>query len=255
MLEHIFTGEGLMALLTLTFLEIVLGIDNIIFISIVTNKLPEKERPRARTLGLALALIFRVAMLLSITWIMSFEKPLFTIENFELWGIVISNFDFSGRDAILLVGGVFLLAKSTNEIFHKVEGDEHEAKVGNVRTGLANILVQIVLLDIVFSFDSILTAIGMTNDLPVMITAVVISIIVMMLFAGKISAFINNHPSLQILALAFLILIGFMLVLDAFHEHVPKGYIYSAIVFSLGVELLNMRMKNKRKKERAAEEN
>lgn len=246
MLEHIFTGEGLMALFTLTFLEIVLGIDNIIFISIVTNKLPEKERPRARTIGLALALVFRIAMLLSITWIMGFNKPLFTITNFELWGIVIENFGFTGRDAILLVGGIFLLAKSTSEIFHKIEGDEQEAKVKTVKTGLANILVQIVLLDIVFSFDSILTAIGMTQDLPVMITAVTISIIVMMLFAGKISAFINNHPSLQILALAFLILIGFMLVLDAFHEHVPKGYIYSAIVFSLSVELINMRAKRKK---------
>lgn len=246
MLEHIFTGEGLMALFTLTFLEIVLGIDNIIFISIVTNKLPEKERPRARTLGLALALVFRIAMLLSITWIMGFNKPLFTISNFELWGIVIENFGFSGRDAILLVGGIFLLAKSTSEIFHKIEGDEHEPSVGTVKKGLANILVQIVLLDIVFSFDSILTAIGMTNDLPVMITAVIISIIVMMIFAGKISAFINNHPSLQILALAFLILIGFMLILDAFHEHVPKGYIYSAIVFSLTVEIINMRVRRKR---------
>lgn len=246
MLEHIFTGEGLMALFTLTFLEIVLGIDNIIFISIVTNKLPEKERPRARTLGLALALVFRIAMLLSITWIMGFNEPLFTISNFQLWGIVIDNFGFSGRDAILLIGGIFLLAKSTSEIFHKIEGDEHETKGSKVKKGLANILVQIVLLDIVFSFDSILTAIGMTNDLPVMITAVVISIIVMMIFAGKISAFINNHPSLQILALAFLILIGFMLILDAFHEHVPKGYIYSAIVFSLSVELINMRVKRKR---------
>ncbi len=247
MLEHIFTGEGLMALLTLTFLEIVLGIDNIIFISIVTNKLPEKEQPRARTLGLALALIFRVAMLLSITWIMSFDKALFVIDDFKLWGIEIQDFGFSGRDAILLAGGIFLLAKSTSEIFHKIEGDEHEPTVKNVKTGMANILTQIVLLDIVFSFDSILTAIGMTKDLPVMIAAVTISIIVMMLFAGKISEFINKHPSLQILALAFLIMIGFMLVLDAFHEHVPKGYIYSAIVFSLSVELINMRVKRKKK--------
>lgn len=246
MLEHIFTGEGLMALFTLTFLEIVLGIDNIIFISIVTNKLPEKERPKARTLGLALALLFRIGMLLSITWIMGFDKPLFTIENFELWGVEIENFGFSGRDAILLAGGIFLLAKSTSEIFHKVEGDEQHAKIGGAKKGMLNIIVQIVLLDIVFSFDSILTAIGMTNDLPVMITAVVIAIIVMMLFAGKISAFINNHPSLQILALSFLIMIGLMLVLDAFHEHVPKGYIYSAILFSLTVELINMRIRKKK---------
>lgn len=247
MLEHIFSGEGLMALFTLTFLEIVLGIDNIIFISIVTNKLPANEQPKARTVGLGLALIFRIAMLLSITWIMSFESPLFTINHFEFWGIKINDFGFSGRDAILLAGGAFLLAKSTSEIYGKIEGDEHEPEVKNVKTGFMNIIVQIVLLDIVFSFDSILTAIGMTHDLPVMITAIVIAIIIMMVFASKVSAFINNHPSLQILALSFLIMIGFMLVLDAFHNHVPKGYIYAAIAFSLTVELLNMRMRKKKK--------
>lgn len=247
-MEHIFTGEGLMALFTLTFLEIVLGIDNIIFISIVTNKLPQEQQPKARTIGLALALLMRIAMLVSITWIMGFKEPLFTIHSFELWGIQISDFGFSGRDAILLAGGIFLLAKSTSEIYGKVEGDEHEHSAGGKKASFGNIILQVVLLDVVFSFDSILTAIGMTHDLPVMITAVVISIIIMMLFSGKISAFINNHPSLQILALSFLIMIGFMLVLDAFHHHVPKGYIYAAIAFSLIVELLNMRMRRKNKK-------
>lgn len=248
-MEHIFTGEGLMALFTLTFLEIVLGIDNIIFISIVTNKLPQAEQPRARTIGLSLALLMRIAMLISITWIMGFKEPLFTIGNFEFWGIEIVDFGFSGRDAILLAGGIFLLAKSTSEIYSKMEGKEHtHDEKGGKKTSFANILIQIMLLDVVFSFDSILTAIGMTHDLPVMITAVVISIIIMMAFSGKISAFINNYPSLQILALSFLIMIGFMLVLDAFHHHVPKGYIYAAISFSLIVELINMRSRRKNKK-------
>lgn len=248
-MEHIFTGEGLMALFTLTFLEIVLGIDNIIFISIVTNKLPQAEQPRARTIGLALALLMRIAMLISITWIMGFKEPLFTIDNFKFLGIEIENFGFSGRDLILFAGGIFLLAKSTSEIYGKMENEEHSQKEKNgKKTSFAKILVQIMLLDVVFSFDSILTAIGMTHDLPVMISAVVISIIIMMAFAGKISAFINNYPSLQILALSFLIMIGFMLVLDAFHQHVPKGYIYAAISFSLIVELINMRSRRKSKK-------
>ncbi len=248
-MEHIFTGEGLMALFTLTFLEIVLGIDNIIFISIVTNKLSQADQPRARTIGLALALLMRIAMLISITWIMGFKEPLFTIKSLAFWGVEIENFSFSGRDLILLLGGIFLLAKSTSEIYSKMEAEEHtkEAKNGK-KVSFANILIQIMLLDIVFSFDSILTAIGMTHDLPVMITAVVISIIIMMVFSGKISAFISNYPSLQILALSFLIMIGFMLVLDAFHHHVPKGYIYAAISFSLIVELLNMRVRRKNKK-------
>lgn len=244
-MEHLFTGEGIMALLTLTFLEVVLGVDNIIFISIVTNKLPAEEQPRARLVGLSLALIFRIGMLLGISYIMQFNQPLFTIPSFDFLGSATDPFGFSGRDAILLGGGIFLLAKSTSEIYGKVEGREHEHEVKTKNIKFSSIITQIVLLDIVFSFDSILTAIGMTQEVLLMIIAVIISIIIMMAFSGKISSFINKHPSLQILALSFLIMIGFMLIVDAFHHHVPKGYIYAAIVFSLIVEILNMRMRKK----------
>ncbi|KAB2913400.1 MAG: TerC family protein [Bacteroidetes bacterium] len=244
-MEEIFTSAGIMALLTLTFLEVVLGIDNIIFISIVTNKLPKEQQPRARMIGLSLALIFRIAMLLGLTWIMKFDTPLFIIKDFHFLALDITEFGFSGRDAILLAGGIFLLAKSTSEIYGKVEGKEHEVSVKGKGVSFSSIIVQIVMLDIVFSFDSILTAIGMTDKVILMIIAVIISIIIMMMFSGAISKFINAHPSLQILALSFLIMIGVMLIADAFHNHVPKGYIYAAIVFSLIVEILNMRMRKK----------
>lgn len=229
------TTEMLIALLTLTFLEIVLGIDNIIFISIVTNRLPLEEQKRARLIGLSLAMIFRVVLLLGITWLIGFSAPLFAIAGIE----------FSGRDLILFAGGLFLLAKSTMEIHHKVEGVADRPGIEAKKASLASTLVQIVLLDLVFSFDSILTAVGLTNNIPVMIAAVIISILVMMLFAGKISDFINKHPSLQILALSFLILIGFMLTIEAFDQHVPKGYIYFAVFFSMMVEILNMRLRKK----------
>ena len=232
-MEAIFSGEGLIALLTLTFLEIVLGVDNIIFISIVSNKLPEHQQAKARNIGLALAMIFRVALLLGITWIIGFTEPLFTVFNHEV----------SGRDLILAAGGLFLLAKSTSEIHHKIEGDEHTETESGKKATLASILVQIVLLDMVFSFDSILTAVGLTDKVIIMIIAVVISIGIMMLFAGAISRFINQHPTLQILALSFLILIGFMLIVEALHYEVPKGYIYFAVGFSLLVEVLNMRFR------------
>ncbi len=235
------TSELIIALLTLTFLEIVLGIDNIIFISIVTNKLPKEQQPRARFIGLSLAMIFRILLLLGITWLIGFSKPLFSIMEFE----------FSGRDLILLAGGIFLLGKSTMEIHHKVEGVDERPGVepkGKVKS-MASILFQIVLLDLVFSFDSILTAVGLTDNLPVMMAAVIISIIVMMLFAGKISDFINKHPSLQILALSFLILIGFMLAVEAFDQHVPKGYIYFAVFFSMMVEMINLRLQKKQRKD------
>ena len=229
------TTEMLIALLTLTFLEIVLGIDNIIFISIVTNRLPQEEQKRARLIGLSLAMIFRVVLLLGITWLIGFSAPLFAVAGIE----------FSGRDLILLAGGLFLLAKSTMEIHHKVEGVADRPGIEAKKASLASTLVQIVLLDLVFSFDSILTAVGLTNNILVMIAAVIISILVMMLFAGKISDFINKHPSLQILALSFLILIGFMLTIEAFDQHVPKGYIYFAVFFSMMVEILNMRLRKK----------
>ena len=235
-MESIFSGEGLVALLTLTFLEIVLGVDNIIFISIVSNKLPVNQQAKARNVGLALAMVFRIALLLGITWIIGFTEPLFSI--FTL--------DVSGRDLILAAGGLFLLAKSTSEIHHKIEGEDHIDDANAKRATFGATLVQIVLLDMVFSFDSILTAVGLTEEVTIMIIAVIISIGVMMIFAGAISRFINNHPTLQILALSFLILIGFMLIVEALHYEVPKGYIYFAVGFSLLVEVLNMRFRKKR---------
>lgn len=223
------------ALLTLTLLEIVLGVDNIIFISIVSNKLPAETRSRARITGLALALIMRVAMLLGITWIIQFDEPLFTLAGTE----------FSVHDIILSLGGLFLLYKSTLEIHHKMEGaPKKESHLKNVSVG--GVILQIILLDLIFSFDSILTAVGLTDELTLMITAVIISIGVMMLFANKISDFIGNHPTLEVLALSFLILIGFMLLVESFHYHVPKGYIYFAVFFSLLVEMVNMRIRKKK---------
>lgn len=236
-MEALLSVEGIIALLTLTLLEIVLGVDNIIFISIVTNKLPEEQQPKARLIGLSLALLIRIVLLFGITWIVGFTKPIFNLFNFEV----------SGRDLILFVGGLFLLAKSTSEIHHKVEGVSEEHGVSAKKKAFGTIITQIVLLDIVFSFDSILTAIGLTNEILLMVIAVVISLIVMMIFSGAISEFINKHPTLQILALSFLILIGFMLVIEAFHFHVPKGYIYFSVAFSLLVEIVNMKMRKSRK--------
>jgi len=226
--------ELVLAFLTLAFLEVVLGIDNIIFISILTNKLPEEIRKKARTLGIALALLFRVLMLLSITWIMGFQEELFRLGEHPV----------SGRDLVLLAGGIFLLWKSTKEIHEISEaGGAQHGQGSNVANSFAGIIVQIALLDIVFSFDSILTAIGMTDDLRIMIAAIVLAMFVMLQFSGPLSKVIERHPSLQILALAFLILIGFMLVAEAAGYHVPKAYIYMAVGFSLGVELLNIRGK------------
>ncbi|HAH37278.1 MAG TPA: hypothetical protein DEQ87_05045 [Algoriphagus sp.] len=233
-MEIFMQSETWIALLTLTFLEIVLGVDNIIFISIVSNKLPEAQQPKARNLGLTLALVFRIGLLLGISYIIRFTQPLLTV--FE--------YDFSGRDLILLLGGLFLLFKSTMEIHHKMEGDPQEIKA-NTGKSFGSVIAQIVFLDIIFSFDSILTAVGLVDHVIIMIIAVVISLGIMMAFAGKISRFINQHPTLQILALSFLILIGFMLFLEGFHQEVPKGYIYFAVFFSLSVELLNIRVRKK----------
>lgn len=229
--------ESWIALLTLTFLEIVLGIDNIIFISIVSNKLPEKDQPKARNIGLLLALVFRVGLLLTITWIIGFTKPLFSVLGNE----------FSGRDIILLAGGLFLIFKSTMEIGHKMEGEPAQHSGGKAHS-VATVIAQIIVLDIIFSFDSILTAVGLTEELTLMIIAVVISIGIMMAFAKNISEFISRHPSLEILALSFLILIGFMLSIEAFSYHVPKGYIYFAVFFSLIVEVLNMKVRKRKGK-------
>jgi len=232
--------DTLIALFTLTILEIVLGIDNIIFISIVSNKLPEQERAKTRNIGLVLALVFRIVMLLGITWIMGLTSSLI---DFEMLGLKVN---FSGRDLILLVGGLFLIAKSTAEIHHKMEGEEEKEESKKAVVSISKTILQIVALDIIFSFDSILTAVGLTQEVGIMIAAVIISMAIMMIFAGKISKFINDRPTLQILALSFLILIGFMLLLESFHVEVPKGYIYFAVCYALIVEVINMRMKKKK---------
>lgn len=232
-------SEAWVALLTLSLLEIVLGIDNIIFISLLTNKLPEERRKKARTAGIGLALILRVLMLLGITWIIGFTEPIFTVFDHTV----------TGRDIVLLLGGLFLIGKSTSEIHHKIDGGgktEEEASIKKqAQKGFISIIIQIGLLDIVFSFDSILTAIGMTEDLIIMILAVIVSLIVMLIFAGRIAAFIERHPTLQVLALAFLILIGFVLIADGLHQHISKGYIYFAVAFSLAIEVVNIRVRNK----------
>ncbi len=224
------TSEAWIALLTLTFLEIVLGVDNIIFISIISGRLPKNQQKKARNLGLLLALIMRIGLLLGITWIIDSTEPILTVLDHP----------FSAKDIILLIGGLFLIGKSTTEIHHTLEGDEHEEKEQK-KASFSGIILQIVALDLVFSFDSILTAVGLTPEVTIMIIAVIIAMFTMMAFAGRISAFINKHPSLQMLAMSFLILIGFMLGLEAFHIEIPKGYIYFAVFFSLSVEGLNMR--------------
>lgn len=236
-MEIFLLPETWISLLTLTFLEIVLGIDNIIFISIVADKLPKDEQAKARNIGLILAIVIRIFLLMGISYIVQLTSPLFTIFDLAI----------SVRDIILIAGGIFLLAKSTTEIHHKVNGEEAELgqKDGKKMTVNAAI-VQIIVLDMVFSFDSILTAVGLSDHLPVMIAAVVLSLGVMLAFAGKIAKFINEQPTVQMLALSFLIMIGTLLILDGFHVHVPKGYIYFSLVFSLLVEFLNQRMSKKK---------
>ncbi|MDT0646689.1 TerC family protein [Zunongwangia sp. F260] len=223
------------ALVTLTFLEIVLGIDNIIFISLVAGRLPEDQQKKARLGGLSLALITRILLLLSITWIIGLTEPVLSMGGFDL----------SWRDIILIAGGIFLLVKSTLEIHHKVEGQEEGEHTVKKVSSFSSAIVQIVLLDLVFSFDSILTAVGLTEEIILMVIAVVIAIIVMMIFAKPVGEFVNNHPTIQILALSFLILIGVMLIVEGAHYHVPKGYIYFAVFFSLTIEMLNMRYRKK----------
>jgi predicted tellurium resistance membrane protein TerC len=227
--------ENWIALLTLTFLEIVLGIDNIIFISIITNKLPAQQGKVARNTGLMLAMLFRSLLLLTISFFIRLTSPLFTIFSI----------DISVRDLVLMLGGIFLLYKSISEIFSKMEGKEEHTIHVKEHKGIFSVIIQIILLDLVFSFDSVLTAIGLSDHVLLMIIAIVIAIGVMMIFAGAVSKFINAHPSLQILALAFLILIGFMLIIDGLHYHVPKGYIYFAVFFSLIVEIINIRIRKR----------
>ena len=251
-MEIFLKADAWLALLTLCFLEIVLGIDNIIFISIVSNKLPEEQRRRARNTGLALAMVVRIMFLLGITWIIGFTEPLFVIP--ENWAMT-HELAVSGRDLILGFGGLFLIAKSTMEINHEMEGEEEDddekgtGKKKSAGITLSGTIIQIILLDIIFSFDSILTAVGIVDrdKVIIMIIAVIVSIIVMMFFSGTISRFIQQHPSMEVLALGFLILIGFMLFLEALHYVIPKGYIYFAVAFSMLIELTNIRVRKKRK--------
>ena len=234
------SAEGWVALLTLTVLEIVLGIDNIVFISILAGKVRPEERARARKVGLSLAMFIRIALLLSITWVMRLTAPLFSVLGQAI----------SGRDLILFFGGLFLLFKSTMEIWHSVEGEEEQSETagGAVKGGFIGVILQIAVIDIVFSLDSVITAVGLVDNVPVMVAAIIIAVGVMMLAAGTISDFIEKHPTLKILALSFLIVVGTLLVAEAFGAHVPKGYVYFAMAFSLAVEALNIRMRKAMKR-------
>ncbi len=247
-MELLNNPEIWISLITLTVLEIVLGIDNIIFISILAGKLPENQQRKARQLGLALAMITRVLLLLSLSWVMSLTTPLFNMGNWigATDAELLNKLGISGRDLILLLGGLFLIYKSTSEIHEKLEGVEEHSGTKKVLSFSATI-VQILILDIVFSLDSVITAVGMADHVEIMIAAVIIAVIVMMLSAGAISAFVNKHPTVKMLALSFLLLIGVSLLAEAFEQHIPKGYIYFAMAFSVLVEMLNLRMKSKTK--------
>ena len=240
------SGEAWVALVTLIFLEIVLGIDNIIFISILAGKLPEEQQAKARTWGLGLAMFTRIALLFSLTWIIHLTEPLFTIPfDFliaEEHGEIIHRGAISGRDIILVLGGLFLIGKSTFEIHDKLEGGEH-GSAGSAAATFTSVLIQIMLLDMVFSLDSVITAVGMADDLGVMIWAVIVAVGVMMLAAGPVSNFVDKHPTVKMLALSFLLLIGFTLVIEGLAYHIPKGYVYFAMFFSVFVELLNLRLR------------
>jgi predicted tellurium resistance membrane protein TerC len=234
-LDFLFSAESWAALLTLTLLEIVLGIDNIVFISILAGKLPAAKRRRARMVGLALAMGTRILLLLSLAWIMRLTRPWFTLGPQEI----------SGRDLILLLGGMFLLWKSTHEIHERLEGaaDAPEQKQTRKANTMASVLTQIALLDIVFSLDSVITAVGMAKEVSIMIAAIVVSVGIMMWASGPLGDFVEQHPTVKMLALSFLLLIGMALVAEGFHQHIPKGYIYFAMGFSVFVEMLNLRSK------------
>jgi predicted tellurium resistance membrane protein TerC len=233
--------EAWISLVTLTLLEIVLGIDNIVFIAILAGKLPANQQKKARQLGLTLALGTRILLLCGLAWMVGLTRPLFKLPLFgHEWGL-------SGRDLILLIGGLFLLYKSTHEIHEKLEGDDGE-KSRRVGPSFTSVIIQILLLDIVFSLDSVITAVGMAKDLPVMIIAVILAVGFMLLMGGKISGFVEKHPTIKMLALSFLLLIGVALVAESFHREIPKGYIYFAMAFSVGVEMLNLKMRSKKAK-------
>ena len=234
MLELLSDPAFWLAFATLTGLEIVLGIDNVVFISIMAEKLPAAQRDKARIVGLSLAMLMRIALLFSLTWVIGLTAPLFSIAGME----------WSGRDLVLFLGGLFLLAKATHEIHNSLEGEEDHAGK-KVAASFAAVIVQILLLDIVFSLDSVITAVGMTDEILIMVAAVVVAVGVMLVASGPIAAFVRRHPTVKMLALSFLILIGVMLVADSFGQHIPKGYVYFAMAFALGVEMLNLRLRKK----------
>lgn len=223
--------QSWIALITLTALEIVLGIDNIVFISILSGKLPAEQQGKARTVGLALAMLMRIALLFSLTWVMRLTSPLFSVFSNEI----------SGRDMILIAGGLFLLGKSTHEIHERLEGDDNHASAP-VATSFTSVIVQILLLDIIFSLDSVITAVGMANRIVIMVMAVIIAVGFMMLFSGVISDFVHRHPTVKMLALSFLLLIGVTLIAEGLDQHIPKGYVYFAMAFSVFVEMLNLKL-------------
>ena len=251
-LTSLTSPEAIVALLTLTLLEIVLGVDNIIVISIMSKKLPPAQSDKARLIGISLAMLMRIGLLFSISWVMGLTNALFSIPAF--WTSAVNDAHaVSGRDLILLLGGAFLIYKATTEIHSKLEGDEHHAGSGKAAATFAGVLATILVMDLVFSLDSVITAVGMVQTSPdhrwvgmtVMVTAIVIAVGVMLVASKPIADFVDNHPTIKMLALAFLILIGVMLVAEGAHQHVPKGYIYFAMAFSLGIELLNMRLRKK----------
>jgi predicted tellurium resistance membrane protein TerC len=233
-MDAFLTSKGLLALVTLTLLEIVLGVDNVIFISILSAKLPEHDRPRARRVGLVGAMLMRIALLLSIAWVVRLTASLFSI----------AGRDISGRDLILIGGGLFLLAKATLEIHERLEGEEHQRQ-GRAAPSFGAVIAQIMALDIVFSLDSVITAVGMADDVSIMVAAVVLSVAIMMLSAGPVSYFVGRHPTIKVLALSFLLLIGLSLVADGLGLHIPKGYIYFAMGFSVFVEMVNLRVRGR----------
>jgi len=238
-MESLFSVDNMVSLVTLSILEIVLGIDNIIFISILVSRLKESDQARARTIGITLALVLRIVLLFFITWLARLTAPLINIG--PIFG---TEFGFSGRDLIMLAGGLFLLAKATSELHSKLEGSE-EAGAKPKGSAFGLMIIQIILLDLVFSIDSVVTAIGLSQNFVIMATAVIIAVIVMQISARSISRFIHNHPTVKILALAFLLMVGMVLVAEGFHAHVPKGYVYFAMSFSMAVEFLNMRFRGK----------
>jgi predicted tellurium resistance membrane protein TerC len=237
-MEWLADPHAWIALVTLTALEVVLGVDNIIFISILVSRLPEHQRQRARTLGLAFAMLTRIGLLLSLAWMMTLVEPLFSILGR----------DVSGRDLILIGGGLFLLWKSVHEIHNSLEGETEEQGVAAVRASFAAVIAQIAVIDIIFSLDSVITAVGMVDQVPIMVAAIVIAVLVMMFSARPIGEFVDRHPTVKMLALSFLILVGVALVAEGGGYHIPKGYIYFAMAFSVGVEMLNIRVRSRRQK-------